>query len=71
MYEDISQDELSHFMSGSCSIFAVALHDLTGLPLVGIAQNFLENNGSIAIEIPHVAVLVDTDGSIFDIRGES
>lgn len=46
------------YVSGTCGAYAVALHDATGLPIVGI-------NGSL-----HLAVM-DADGRILDFMGRS
>jgi len=48
-----------NFRKGDCAILALRLHELTGMPLVGLFEN--------GRDLHHVAVLVDDD--VLDIDG--
>jgi len=51
------------FLHGSCYIFAIALHEGLGWPLVGL---FVKKNG---VELIDHAGVRSPDGRIFDVRG--
>lgn len=60
--DDADLDELAeHYVTAGCKEFAVALHDLTGLPIVGLCEN-----GKTFVV--HYAVEV-SEGRVLDARG--